>query len=57
MSKQVYKIHFCLSGKKNKKEATYEFDSKREWEWEYEHLPYDIIDISDTEIWFDWGDE
>ena len=53
----TYRIYFCLGGKKDKHETVYEFDNKDEWRWAYESLPYDIIDHSKTEIWFDYGDE
>lgn len=52
-----YRIHLCLNGMKGKKASTYEFDDRREWKMACRSLPFDIIDESDTEVWFDWGDE
>ena len=51
-----YKIHYCWNGSKRQIEWTDTFNSRREWEFEVEGLPYDFIDDNDTTIWVDYGD-
>ena len=52
----TYYIYWCWNGSKRQKAFTDEFESKQEWLWVIESLPYDIIDESDNECWVDYGD-
>lgn len=52
----TYKIHWCWNGSERQVDGTDTFESKREWEFVIDGLPYDILDMSDTECWVDYGD-
>lgn len=51
-----YEIRLCWNGSKRQVEDTYIFDSKREWRYAIETMPYDIIDENDHICWVDYGD-
>ena len=52
-----YLIHMCWNGSTRQIYDTYDFGSDK-WSWrnEIECMPFDIIDESDHECWFDGGD-
>ncbi len=52
----TYKIHWCWNGSKRQVFDTDEFATEREWRWNIDNMPYDILDESDTECWVDYGD-
>jgi hypothetical protein len=52
----MYTIYLVWNGNKKQVADKYSYDSKREWEWDKEALPYDIIDEDDHNVWFDYGD-
>lgn len=55
-TKREYKMHLCYNGSKRQIEDTYVFDSKREWHFAIETMPYDIIDEDESNCWVDYGD-
>lgn len=52
----MYYIHFCWNGSKKQVAFTDEFESKSEWEFVIEGLPYDLLDGDDHNVWADYGD-
>jgi len=56
MAKKEYKMKLCWNGSKRQVEDTLIFESRREWRYAIETMPYDIIDKSDHICWVDYGD-
>lgn len=52
----MYKIIWCWNGDKNQVEGTDTFDSKSEWEFVIDGLPFDLLDGNDDTVWVDYGD-
>ena len=56
MSDKEYRIVYCWNGSKRQVYFTDTYDTKREWEFAIEGLPFDFIDGNDTTVWVDYGD-
>lgn len=56
MSDEEYRIIYCWNGSKHQVYLTETYDSKNEWEFAVEGLPFDFIDGNDTTVWVDYGD-
>lgn len=52
----MYYIHWCWNGSKRQIDGTDEFESKEEWEFVIDGLPFDFLDGTDNEVWVDYGD-
>ena len=51
-----YIIHMCWNGDKRQVCDSWYYLTRKEWEWDKSVLCYDIIDETDNEVWFDYGD-
>lgn len=56
MSDKEYRIVYCWNGNKRQVYFTDTYDTRREWRYAIETMPYDIIDESDHICWVDYGD-
>lgn len=56
MAKREYQIKFCWNGSKKQVAFTDEFETKSEWEFVIDGLPYDLLDGNDHIVWVDYGD-
>ena len=52
----MYYIHWCWNGDKNQIDGTDTFETKREWEFVIDGLPFDILDADEHHVWVDYGD-
>lgn len=55
-NKELYYIRYCWNGSKRQYEYTDVYESKSEWLFDIEGLPYDILDQNDHWCWVDYGD-
>ena len=54
--KKRYEIRFCWNGNKRKVDWVDYYDSKKEWRYDIEQLPFDIIDETERICYVDYGD-
>ena len=52
----MYYIHWCWNGSKRQIAFTDTYESKAEWEFVIDGLPFDFLDGNDNTVWVDYGD-
>lgn len=56
MAKKEWLIKLCWNGSKRQVEDTLVFDSRREWRFAIDTMPFDILDETDRICYVDYGD-
>lgn len=52
----MYRIIWCWNGDKRQVAGTDTYESRREWEFVIDGLPFDLLDGTDDTVWVDYGD-
>lgn len=56
MAEREYRMVLCYNGNKDEYEDILVFDSRREWRFAINTMPFDVLDEDETTCWVDYGD-
>lgn len=54
--KKRYEIRYCWNGDEKQVDWVDYYDSKKEWHYDIECLPFDILDMTERVCYVDYGD-